>query len=62
MPVKLVAEQEIRVGEPSVVEGASLAPPFGEDIVAQDFHRQRRTVGQSMATRGMTKPESCSDD
>jgi hypothetical protein len=28
MPVKLVAEQEIRVGQPSVVEAASPTPPF----------------------------------
>jgi hypothetical protein len=28
MPVKLVAEQEIRVGEPTVVEAASPTPPF----------------------------------
>jgi hypothetical protein len=28
MPVRLVAEQEIRVGEPSVVEGPSPTPPF----------------------------------
>jgi hypothetical protein len=28
MAAKLVAEQEIRVGEPSVVEGASPTPPF----------------------------------
>lgn len=28
MAVKLVAEQEIRIGEPSVVEGASPTPPF----------------------------------
>lgn len=28
MAVKLVAEQEIQVGEPSVVEGASPTPPF----------------------------------
>ena len=28
MATKLVAEQEIRVGEPSVVEGASPTPPF----------------------------------
>jgi hypothetical protein len=28
MAVKLVAEQQIRVGEPSVVEGASPTPPF----------------------------------
>src|SRR4051794_26080886 len=28
MAVKLIAEQEIRVGEPVVVEGASPTPPF----------------------------------
>lgn len=28
MNIKLVAEREIRVGEPSVVEGASPTPPF----------------------------------
>ena len=28
MAVKLVAEQQIRIGEPSVVQGASPTPPF----------------------------------
>lgn len=28
MPAKLVAEQEIQVGNPSVIEGASPTPPF----------------------------------